>query len=214
MMQISFDVEKGTGITLGNALRQLCMSRLGCWAPVAFSLNRDISLISASSDIVQDTYRIMANLSKLQISPKFTDINEEMVSETFKFFGTLKPGNMGSELFSISGSDEALITSVGGGEVELRVLYRYGSGAFKSSENANFLQENGEDPKSYFVMASRHTNVKTFTYNVLVGSSSKEKLVLDVVSTNGNESEIVFETIKTLEGLVGMLKSEFSATTQ
>lgn len=210
-MQQSLKVDKGTGLPLGNALRQLSMTQLECFRPIAFSINREFNKISASESIAEGTYRIASNLGKYHFELKDQSFASNIVKEQYTFTGILKPQNMESNHFNIHGNDANLITCLDGSPVQLTVIYRKGNNAYDTSENSQFLVDHGLLPKEFFVMSSRHTNVRNFSFSVSDTSTSKEDLVLTIESDHGDESALLADALKTLKHLVDSAYGSFTA---
>lgn len=191
-------VPKGTGTVIGNTLRQLSLTQLECYRPIAFSLNRDFNKIDASNSIVESTLSIASNLTDMVFISKEGVNTAEKVTETYDFLGVLKPENMASESFIVHGAEGALVSCLDGSSVELKVIYRKGNASFTSLENRRFISETGEDPDEYIHLASRHTLLTSFTFAVAPSPSGQEEsLTLELNSKHADEATLldsVFET--------------------
>jgi DNA-directed RNA polymerase alpha subunit len=205
-MELELKLPKGNALPLGNALRQMAMSRLPAWRPVAFSLNRKINILHATSDIVEDSTTIQSNLSEFKFIPKIP-LTGVFLKERFTFNRALRAADMKSDYFNIVGGDFNLITSLDDREVALTVIYRFGYGSLSVMENSEFLASNMEKVDDYVTITSRHTNVNNFSFNVVDSSLQEEKLVIVIESDTADEVEILQDSLKCLKDSVVSLES-------
>lgn len=204
-MNVRFKLDKGTALPIGNALRHLAMSKLPAWRPIAIGLNRKFNTIHATSNIVEDTFRIASNFSKFQYSAK-SDFSQSFLKERFSFTNSFSKKDFTSEFFDVLGEEVPLITSLDNEPVELTILYRKGIGIYSSMDNSQFILDNGEIPENYFVMSSRHTEISRFTYNVSEDSSFTENLDILIESETRSGEDLLEEAVEALKQAVNGLE--------
>lgn len=200
-MKIEVRLPKGNGLSIGNSLRQMAMSRLPAWRPIAISLNRKLNILHATDEIVEDVYSIMSAVTSLKYTQK-KEISGDFIKERFSFVGSLRTSGLVSENFDIAGEDQSLITSLDDREVSLTIVYRFARGDMDQLSNSEFLKSQGERNEDYLVMNSRHTNVNNFSFDVLDLSLEDEKLLIDIQSDTEDERKILIESIKCLKEAV------------
>ena len=208
-MKLDVVLPKGTGMALGNSLRQTAMARLPAWRPIGIALNREHNILHATSDIPQDMYAVMASITDLTFIPK-DSVEGEFLLEQFTFVGELRASSMVSEYFSLTGHDNLIISSLENNPITMTVYYRYGVGEINVSENSEFLEECGHRPKDIMVFNSRHTNVDNFTFDVKPTSLMDETLSLTIVSQSTDEHQILNDTINTLASSLSLMKKRIA----
>jgi DNA-directed RNA polymerase alpha subunit len=211
-VQASFMLDKGTGLSLGTALRHIALHKIPFWRPIAFSLNRKINVIDAGSSIVEDAWKIMSGIRELRYITNVAT-SEDMLVERYRFTGSLKASDLKSNYFQILGEDYPLITCLDDSPVELTVVYRNGNGLYDEKENAQFLADRGRSAQDYFVMSSRHTDVRSFTFEVKEGTVD-ENLIVDLSSDVQDESKILSQTLKILRNAVIGMDNSFAGNSE
>lgn len=192
MKRLVIPMPIGTSLPLANGLRQIAMSEVPCWRPVAFSLNREFNKMYASGGIIEKPFRIGSNLASCTFTPK-GELTGNILVETVSFTRELEPSKVSQENFNVLGKGYPLVTSSEDTPVEFTVVYRYGAGAFDSSQNEKFLIEKGLSPKDYQTIASRHTTIAVMTYDIEEVSESEERLSISIESDAGDESEVLVQ---------------------
>jgi DNA-directed RNA polymerase alpha subunit len=198
-------MDKGTALPIGNALRHIAMSRLPCWRPIAIGLNRNFNTIHASSNIVEDTFRIASSFSKFQYSLK-TQTSATFLKEKFTFYSRFTKDDFKSEFFNVIGGENIpLITCLDSEKVELTIIYRFGVGSYSTMDNSQFILDNGDIPEHYFVMSSRHTEISKFSFDVVEDSTFSENLDILIESEVRQESVILQEAVNSLKEAINSL---------
>lgn len=60
---MKFNVPKGYGNILANFIRQLLLTKVETWRPVAFKIDETANVVSAGAEIIEDSVEIINNLN-------------------------------------------------------------------------------------------------------------------------------------------------------
>lgn len=197
-MEVQLKLPKGISLPIGNAMRQIAMSRLPAWRPIAIALDREFNTLHSTADIPEDIPSVMASITPLLFIPKH-EIQGEFLKEKFTFKKVLRTSDLNSEHFTITGEDNVILTCLNEDEVTLTIIYRYASGGMNYSDNVEFIGNHGERADSYMVFNSRHTDIRNFSFDIREASLLYEVLELKVESDTRNESDILNETLDILK---------------
>lgn len=192
-------VRKGVAEPVSATLRQIALQLVDSWKPIGFSMNVDFNLMSAPV-IVEDTYRVISNLSDLVYVPKDNIGQTDMIIETIKFTGQLFLGGDGAQLthFDVQRTEYPVITSLSQDVLELTIVYRKGTGMYTAEDNKEFVTQRVQNSTKFLCVASRHSDLTRFDYRI-TPKSGVDEILFTLDSKVGNEEEIIqksFEVIR------------------
>lgn len=182
-------LEKGFGITLGNALRRTLLSSLPGAAAIAIRIPGVAHEFSTVPGVYEDVVDIILNIKNLAVRTT----NTERDFETSLFLKVSKAGEVTAKDFAANDQVEILnpdlhiCTIENNVDFEMEVLIGRGRGYVPNNLN----KERIEDRPEYIAVDSIYSPVKKINYSVeptRVGQSIDfDKLVLEV-ETNGTIS--------------------------
>lgn len=182
-------LEKGFGITLGNALRRTLLSSLPGAAAIAIRIPGVAHEFSTVPGVYEDVVDIILNIKNLAVRTT----NTERDFETSLFLKVSKAGEVTAKDFAVNDQVEILnpdlhiCTIENNVDFEMEVLIGRGRGYVPNNLN----KERIEDRPEYIAVDSIYSPVKKINYSVeptRVGQSIDfDKLVLEV-ETNGTIS--------------------------
>lgn len=182
-------LEKGFGITLGNALRRTLLSALPGAAAIAIRIPGVAHEFSTVPGVYEDVVDIILNIKNLAVRTT----NTERDFETSLFLKVSKAGEVTAKDFAANDQVEILnpdlhiCTIENNVDFEMEVLIGRGRGYVPNNLN----KERIEDRPEYIAVDSIYSPVKKINYSVeptRVGQSIDfDKLVLEV-ETNGTIS--------------------------
>lgn len=182
-------LEKGFGITLGNALRRTLLSSLPGAAAIAIRIPGVAHEFSTVPGVYEDVVDIILNIKNLAVRTTNTERN----FETSLFLKVSKAGEVTAKDFAANDQVEILnpdlhiCTIENNVDFEMEVLIGRGRGYVPNNLN----KERIEDRPEYIAVDSIYSPVKKINYSVeptRVGQSIDfDKLVLEV-ETNGTIS--------------------------
>lgn len=187
-------LEKGFGMTLGNAMRRVLLSDLPGAAPIAIKIGGVAHEFSNVEGVVEDVVDIVLNIKTLAVATSVRDKN----FTTELHFSSNKAGEVTAADFEFNDQVEILnpdlhiCTLAEGAKFDLTVLIGRGRGYVSGNENKPKL--NG-DPM-YIAIDSIFSPVKRVNYSIEAARFGQnmdyDKLILEV-QTNGtmNSREIV-----------------------
>ncbi len=199
-------LEKGYGVTLGNAMRRTLLSSLPGSAVIAFRIAGVAHEFSTIRGVTEDVVDIVLNLKSLAV--KCTNQDKDFI--TYLKIRKNTPGEVTAKDFEandqvqVLNPDLHICTMDEGAVLDLDVMIGNGRGYVPSEENKNKF-----DNLDFIAMDSIFSPVKRVNFNVeatRVGQSiDYDKLVLEV-TTNGTTSarEIVALAGKVINDHVGL----------
>jgi hypothetical protein len=205
--EVTIEMERNLSNPLSTLLRHLAFKKLPCWRPIAIFLGEGSNLMYSPS-IVEDPFRIIANLETLSYSPKIKIVGDCVVEE-IEFTNKLFLGGDAFKSFNVSKFSEPLITSPYQKPISLKLVFRLGSGGYSVEENRAFLMENVESYSSYTAMNSHHSNLSRFDYQIEEKSGTVDRVSFKIESLTGDEDSILSETISQLDSAVAELRRNF-----
>ncbi len=200
-------LEKGFGLTIGNALRRILLSSLPGAAITNIKFSEDLGIkheFSAVPLVKEDVTEIILNLKCVAIK---TAVLDKDYTKTVRLFkegpAVLKAGDIeGDSDFEILNPDQYICTIDEGGKIDVELTIGRGRGYQGANEHKVDIIDN-------IAIDSIFTPVKKVSYNVMatrVGQSVDfDKLVLEVW-TNGAFSgrDIVSLAARIMEEHIGM----------
>lgn len=201
--------KKGQGNAIGNMLRTLAYTRIPCWRPIAYSIDKKVTNILHSEDtILQDMLEFSSNLSKLNFSCT-KEIGSDYVVEHYNFVEEFTSSHIqkGSYI-TCDQADMPLLNSIKHETVGISIYYRKAHGVHTVDDNLNFLSSKGESRREIKTMSSSHTVLKTFYYDVTDKNLDEEILNITISSDTIEEKELLFESAKaSLTTLTNFIKN-------
>lgn len=175
-------LERGYGITLGNALRRVLLSSLPGAAIVNVKIEGVEHEFSTIEGVYEDVMGIVLNLKKVifsveSIDPDFEQKLELYVSEA----GTVTAADFNRiDGIEVINPDQVIANLSAGGQLSLEVMIRRGVGYVSAEKNKVFTR--GE--KSIIPIDSIYTPVTRASYHVEKTRGDADELTLEI-ETNG-----------------------------
>lgn len=177
-------LEKGYGLTLGNALRRTLLSALPGAAPVAIRINGVMHEFTSIPGVVEDVIDIVLNIKSLAIKTFNTDSDFKTVLRINKY----EAGEITAADIEPNDQVEILnpnlhICTIEDTNFEMEIIVGRGRGYVSADDNKNQIEDLG-----YIAVDSIFTPVKKVNYAVEVArvgqSMNYDKLTIEV-ETNG-----------------------------
>ncbi len=179
-------LERGFGLTLGNALRRVLLSALPGTSIYAIEINGAVHEFTALEGVEEDVLAIILNLKNLVL--KSDSINDEEYEAFVKIDGpyTLKGGDINFPLgVEVVNKDLVIANVAPKGHLEMRLLARNGRGYATSEENKALIA----GKRMVIATDSNYSPITRVNYKVettRVGHDPRfDKLILEVW-TNGS----------------------------
>ena len=180
-------LERGFGITLGNALRRTLLSSLPGAAIVNVKIDGAEHEFQNVDGIVEDTITMILNLKRVVLAVDSEDPNYEATVEIDKGEGEVTAGDiiLNSDIKVIN-PEQHIATVAAGGRLHMILTVRRGVGYVSSSANKEYVKNIGT-----IAIDSIYTPVVNVTFNVEktrvenVNVASFDKLTIEV-TTNGS----------------------------
>lgn len=210
-MKIKTVLNSGEGVALGNSIRQIALSRTHSWRPIAYSLNIPTTLLHSSNQILEDMIEFSSSLTSLVFSLK-QEVKDNYVVEHYMFNETLNGSDLCKGVFEVNNKSKRLLTALsnegtkGNDSKLLTVVYRLSDGFKDAQSNQEFLDSINFKDKNLKILASRHSDLDYFSFDVVSRDSSEEELILNFSSKLNNEEDIISETIKILSSGLEKIK--------
>ena len=182
-------LERGFGITLGNALRRILLSSLPGAAFVNVKIDGAEHEFQNVDGVVEDTITMILNLKRVVLTVDSDDPNYEAVVEIDKGEGEVCAGDiiLNSDI-KVCNPEQHIATVAAGGRLHMFLTIRRGVGYVSSAENKEYISSVGS-----IAIDSIYTPVVNVSFNVEktrvenVNVASFDKLTLEV-TTNGSIS--------------------------
>jgi DNA-directed RNA polymerase subunit alpha len=179
-------LERGFGITIGNALRRTLLSSMSGTAFVNFKLEGAQHEFQSVDGIVEDVITIILNLKRVILKADSEDPNFQTTVEIHHGEGEVTAGDIihGSEIEVIN-PDQHICTVAKGGSCNMTLTARRGIGYVPASKNKEFIETVGE----YIAIDSIYTPITNVAITVdktrVKNEANCDKLTIEV-STNGS----------------------------
>ncbi len=180
-------LERGFGLTLGNALRRTLLSSLPGAAFVNFKLNGAQHEFQSVDGIVEDVITIVLNLKRVVLSVDSDDYDFETTVEIHKGEGEVTAADIihGSEI-TVVNPDQHICTVAAGGECNMVLTVRRGVGYVGSNDNKIYNSSIG-----VIAIDSIYTPITNVCFNVaktrVENAANFDELTIEV-TTNGSIS--------------------------
>jgi len=178
-------LEKGYGVTIGNALRRILLSSLEGYAITSVKLPGVLHEFSSIEGIVEDVTEIILNLKMVRFK-KVTDLNESRIVVNLKNVSVITAGDIGkfTSAFEVLNPDQVICHIDDNKEFEMELLLDKGRGYVPADEpRANEL------PFGYIAVDSIYTPIKNVKYSVentrVEQRTDYERLLIDI-QTDGS----------------------------
>ncbi len=199
-------LDRGFGITLGNALRRVLLSALPGSAAVGIKINGVQHEFSSLKGVVEDVVDIVLNIKTLAVKTTETNLDFKTILRINKYgAGVVKAGDFEpNDLVEILNPDHHICTLDDGASFELEVFIGRGRGYVPADQN-----KKDDMPIGYIAIDSIFTPVKKVNYFVQstrVGQSiDYDKLTVEV-ETNGTLSsrEVISLSAKLIQDHIGL----------
>ncbi|TDE11710.1 DNA-directed RNA polymerase subunit alpha [Dyadobacter psychrotolerans] len=178
-------LEKGYGVTIGNALRRILLSSLEGYAITSVKLPGVLHEFSSIEGVVEDVTEIILNLKMVRFK-KVTDLSESRIVVNLKNVSVITAGDIGkfTSAFEVLNPDQVICHIDDQKEFEMELLLDKGRGYVPADEpRANEL------PFGYIAVDSIYTPIKNVKYSVentrVEQRTDYERLLIDI-QTDGS----------------------------
>ena len=178
-------LERGFGITLGNALRRVMLSSMPGSAIVAVRIDGVMHEFQTMDGIVEDVTSIVLNLKNVVIKNNSSEQVTAHLSVSEERVGTAADIVSDSDI-EIMNPDQVIATISAGGKLDMEFIISNGRGYVPSSDNKKFI----ENAKLGFIpIDALYSPIEKISYevdNARVGQDDNyDKLIMEVY-TNGS----------------------------
>ncbi|TLV00572.1 DNA-directed RNA polymerase subunit alpha [Dyadobacter luticola] len=178
-------LEKGYGVTIGNALRRILLSSLEGYAITSVKFPGVLHEFSSIEGIVEDVTEIILNLKMVRFK-KVSDLSESRIVVNLKNVSSITAGDIGkfTNAFEVLNPDQVICHIDDQKEFEMELLLDKGRGYVPADEpRANEL------PFGYIAVDSIYTPIKNVKYSVentrVEQRTDYERLLIDI-QTDGS----------------------------
>lgn len=178
-------LERGFGLTLGNALRRVLLSSLPGTAFVNVKIDGAQHEFMSVDGVVEDVITIILNLKRVILKTDSEDPNFECTVEIHKGEGEVTAADIihGNEI-TIVNPDQHIATVAKGGNLSMFLTVRRGVGYVSADKNKKFSNTVG-----VIAIDSIYTPVVNVCFNVektrVENEANHDKLIMEV-TTNGS----------------------------
>lgn len=178
-------LERGFGITLGNALRRVMLSSLPGSAIVAIKIDGVMHEFQTIEGVVEDVTTIILNLKNVVV--KNHSDEEKVVHLSVHEEKTVTAADIEVDAdVEIINKDQEIATVSKGGKLDIEMIIGNGRGYVPSTENKKYVEGN---KLGYIAIDALYSPIENISYEVepaRVGQNDNyDKLVMNV-STNGS----------------------------
>ena len=178
-------LERGFGITLGNALRRVMLSSLPGSAIVAIKIDGVMHEFQTIEGVVEDVTTIILNLKNVVV--KNHSDEEKVVHLSVHEEKTVTAADIEADAdIEIINKDQEIATVSKGGKLDIEMVIGNGRGYVPSTENKKYVEGN---KLGYIAIDALYSPIENISYEVepaRVGQNDNyDKLVMNV-STNGS----------------------------
>ena len=178
-------LERGFGLTIGNALRRILLSSLPGTAFVSAKIEGVQHEFENLDGVVEDIITVILNLKRVILKTDSEDPNFETVLEINAGAGEVTAGDIIHDLdISIINPEQHICTVAEGGSINMFLKVRKGVGYVSAEKNKAYVKEEG-----VIAIDSIYTPIKNVSYEVektrVDNDASYDKLTIEV-ETNGS----------------------------
>ncbi len=178
-------LEKGYGVTIGNALRRILLSSLEGYAITSVKISGVLHEFSAIDGVVEDVSEMVLNMKKIRFK-KAQDILENKINIKVKGQDTFTAGDIEkfTPYFNILNPDLIICHLNSSKELEVEIIVEKGRGYVSADE-----PRNNDLPFGHIAIDSIYTPIKNVKYSIentrVEQKTDYEKLILDI-ETDGS----------------------------
>jgi DNA-directed RNA polymerase subunit alpha len=178
-------LEKGYGVTIGNALRRILLSSLEGYAITSVKISGVLHEFSAIDGVVEDVSEMILNMKKIRFK-KAQDILENKINIKVKGQDTFTAGDIEkfTPYFNILNPDLIICHLDSSKELEVEIIVEKGRGYVSADE-----PRNNDLPFGHIAIDSIYTPIKNVKYSIentrVEQKTDYEKLILDI-ETDGS----------------------------
>ena len=178
-------LERGFGLTLGNALRRVMLSSMPGSAIVAVKIDGVMHEFQTIDGVVEDVTAIVLNLKSVVLKNNTED--EVVLHLHASQEGIVTAGDIESNPdVEVINKDQVIATLAKGGKLDMELIVANGRGYVPSNENKKYIENN---KIGYIPIDALYSPIENISYDVdsaRVGQDANyDKLILSV-STNGS----------------------------
>lgn len=178
-------LEKGYGVTIGNALRRILLSSLEGYAITSVKIGSVLHEFSTIEGVMEDVTEIILNLKMVRFKKK-TDILDNKINLKIKGQSTLTAGDIAkfTPYFEILNPDQIICHLDDTKEIEMEIVVEKGRGYVQADE-----PRSSELPIGFIAIDSIYTPIKNVKYSVentrVEQKTDYEKLLIEI-QTDGS----------------------------
>lgn len=178
-------LEKGYGVTIGNALRRILLSSLEGYAISSIKIPGVLHEFSTIEGVVQDVAEIILNLKMVRFK-KVGEINEDKILVKISGKDSFTAGNIGdfTNNFQILNPDHVICEMDKSVNMEIELSIQKGRGYVSADENKPAEQNFGEIATDSIFTPIKNVNFKVENTRV-EQKTDYEKLILEI-QTDGS----------------------------
>lgn len=173
---MTFEIKKGCGMQTANYLRQLLLTRVPTWRPIAFSVGNNSNVITAGDNVLEDTVEISTNLCRYHYD---IDSNEDLYKLTLSS-SCINIDDLNTEKVTVLDADNSDIIHALNQNITLIVYFRRDNGTVLIEQNQAYLQRDGINADNKIIMNSRHCNFENVSINVIDKDDLTEIVSVDI----------------------------------
>ena len=178
-------LERGFGITIGNALRRTMLDNLPGSAIIAIKMDGVMHEFQTIEGVVEDVTTIILNLKNVVI--KKNSEEDKIVHLSVNKEGVVTAGDIECDAdVEIINKDQVIATLAKGGKLDMEMIVSSGRGYVPSTENKKYLDNT---KVGYIAIDALYSPIENISYEVepaRVGQNDNyDKLVMQVY-TNGS----------------------------
>ncbi|MEL6560059.1 MAG: DNA-directed RNA polymerase subunit alpha [Bacteroidota bacterium] len=178
-------LEKGYGVTIGNALRRILLSSLEGYAVTGIKIPGVLHEFSTIEGVLEDVSEIILNLKMVRFK-RIADLIDNKITVSVSNKSTLTAGDIGNSTssFEILNPDHIICNLETSAQFELELTIEKGRGYVTAEENKSNDQAFG-----YIAVDSIFTPIKNVKYSVentrVEQKTDYEQLIVDI-ETDGS----------------------------
>lgn len=178
-------LERGFGITIGNALRRVMLSSMSGSAIVAVKIEGVMHEFQTLEGVVEDVTSIVLNLKSVVVKNNSSETKVAHISVSEERVVTANDIVVDGDV-EIVNKDQVIATLSKGGKLEMELIIANGRGYVPSVENKKFVEDN---KVGYIPIDALYSPIERISYDVesaRVGQDANyDKLIMNVY-TNGS----------------------------
>ena len=178
-------LERGFGITLGNALRRVMLSSMPGSAIVAVKIDGVMHEFQTIDGVVEDVTAIILNLKNIVVKNNSKEVKTAHLSVHEERVVTAADIECDSDV-EIINKDQVIATLAEGGKLDMDFIIASGRGAVLSNDNKKYIED---DTIGYIAIDALYSPIERINFYVdsaRVGQdASYDKLTMEV-ETNGS----------------------------